>query len=266
VTPPGLFAARTEFLGVVQSTMEEARARAQRGAPHGTTVVAQAQWAGRGRHGRGWVSAPGAGLFLTTLLRPPATADVRGLSLCAGAAVLAAVHALGATQARIKWPNDIWVHEHKLAGVLTELVLPPPPPDGAPQPSQAAPAVLVGVGLNLAPKAPQALQTDAATPPYVGLRALCPSVTPQLAARQVADALEAAYGAWQRQGLGPTLRVFAQYHALANAQVRAQDLSGRAIVGQVLGVAADGGLVLSVGGHTTTLYAGEVTRVRPVKP
>jgi biotin-(acetyl-CoA carboxylase) ligase len=53
---------------------------------------------------------------------------------------------------------------------------------------------------------------------------------------------------------------------LANAQVRAQDLSGRAIVGQVLGVAADGGLVLSVGGHTTTLYAGEVTRVRPVKP
>jgi len=262
VTPaPGLFAARTEHVGVVASTMQEAQARAHAGAPHGTTVVAEGQWAGRGRHGRAWVSAPGAGLFLTTLLRPPPGTNLGGLSLCAGAAVLTAVHRLGATAARLKWPNDIWVQGHKLAGVLTELL----PPQGA---SGGAPAVLVGVGLNLAPKAPPALEAEAAAamPPYVGLWGLCPNVGLTAAARQVTDALEAAYDAWLSEGLEPTRQIFARYHALQGAQVRAQDLGGRAIVGEVLGVAPDGGLVLSVDGQPTTLYAGEVTRVRPAEP
>ena len=247
--PSGLFTARTERLGVVSSTMDEARARAQAGAPHGTTVVARQQLAGRGRHGRTWASAAGAGLFLTTLLRPPAGANLAGLSLCAGAAVLMAVHALGATAARIKWPNDILVGEHKLAGILAERL---PPALAGPEGGHA---VLVGVGLNLASQ-----------PPYIGLAALGLSQNPDAAARQVTDALEAAYDAWLGAGLGPTLKVFAEHHALAGARVRAQDLTGRAIVGEVLGIATDGGLMLSVDGHPTTIYAGEVARVRPVEP
>src|SRR5215472_6479658 len=53
------------------STMNDAAALAKQGEPHGTAVVAEEQTEGIGRHGHSWHSEPGAGLYLSIILRLP---------------------------------------------------------------------------------------------------------------------------------------------------------------------------------------------------
>ena len=101
------------------STMDLAARLAKEGAPHGLVVVADEQTAGRGRHGREWVSAPGRDLLASILFRPrPAI-----LTELQFVSALAAVEVVRATTGRspsIKWPNDIRVDGKKVCGVLLE--------------------------------------------------------------------------------------------------------------------------------------------------
>ncbi len=101
------------------STLDAIHELAAQGAPAGTVVVAEEQTAGRGRDGRTWHS-PAGGVWLGMLLRP-ARAELGVMSVRVGLAVADAVDAmLGRVEARLKWPNDVLLAEHKLAGILCE--------------------------------------------------------------------------------------------------------------------------------------------------
>lgn len=104
------------------STNDVARRIAAEGAPHGATVVADTQTAGRGRAGRRWHSPPGSNLYLSSVLRlalPPEA--IAPLALAVGLAVARASDELvGTGRAAVKWPNDVYLGERKLAGVLVE--------------------------------------------------------------------------------------------------------------------------------------------------
>lgn len=91
-----------------------------RGAPEGFVVFAERQTAGRGQYGRRWESTPSRGLWFSVLLRPPITLNEspRLTSLLAGA-VAAIIDETGCLAA-IKPPNDIYVADRKIAGVLVE--------------------------------------------------------------------------------------------------------------------------------------------------
>src|SRR5512134_3558368 len=84
-------------------------------------VAAEEQSAGRGRRGRRWHSAPGAGITfsLGRRVRRPVR-ELAALSLVAGVAVARALHALGMTAVRLKWPNDLVTGDAKLGGILVE--------------------------------------------------------------------------------------------------------------------------------------------------
>jgi BirA family biotin operon repressor/biotin-[acetyl-CoA-carboxylase] ligase len=116
------------------STNAEALRRAREGAPAGLILRAERQDDGRGQHQRSWHSPPG-GLWFTALLRP---ARVEGLSLIAGLACVRATRALS-VPASLRWPNDVYVGERKLAGILTESYLLGSRVDFA----------LLGIGLNV---------------------------------------------------------------------------------------------------------------------
>lgn len=75
----------------IDSTMIRGSQLAIAGADEGTTVVAEHQTHGRGRHGRSWFSSPGGGLYVSTLLRPSPEqlAFLPSLSLVVGCAVCA---------------------------------------------------------------------------------------------------------------------------------------------------------------------------------
>src|SRR5947209_7695164 len=98
----GVFGARLFYLSETGSTNDHAAAAADRGEPEGTTFVAGAQTAGRGRLGRTWFSPPGAGLYVSTIVRRPSIAP--WITLAGGVAVAEGIGTATALPVQIKWP------------------------------------------------------------------------------------------------------------------------------------------------------------------
>jgi BirA family biotin operon repressor/biotin-[acetyl-CoA-carboxylase] ligase len=123
----------------VDSTNRALARLADRGATEGTVVLAEAQTAGRGRHGSEWFSPEGANLYASVLFHPRIAP--RELPLFAPIASLALAETvwLEGAPARIKWPNDVVVRGRKLGGVLVE----------APVISGRLAYVILGIGVNL---------------------------------------------------------------------------------------------------------------------
>ena len=110
------------LLDKTESTNDAAMGLASEGAGHGTVVIADSQGHGRGRQGRPWRSAPGAGLLMSVILRPAMTPDEAPMLtyLCSLAAAEALRKSTGADIA-LKWPNDLMVKDKKLGGLLIEM-------------------------------------------------------------------------------------------------------------------------------------------------
>jgi BirA family transcriptional regulator, biotin operon repressor / biotin---[acetyl-CoA-carboxylase] ligase len=119
------------------STNERAKELALGGAPGGLVVTADEQTAGRGRRGNEWFAPPGSCLLYSALLRPFATDGSTLLPLAVPVAVCEAAEQAAPVRCQVKWPNDVWVDERKVAGVLVEAR----PDEGW---------AVIGVGLNVA--------------------------------------------------------------------------------------------------------------------
>ena len=82
-------------------------------------MVAEHQSAGRGRQGRSWSAPRGRALTLSVLVRPQ-HARIELLPLAVALAVCEACEAVAPVSCGIKWPNDVWIEERKVAGILIE--------------------------------------------------------------------------------------------------------------------------------------------------
>jgi BirA family biotin operon repressor/biotin-[acetyl-CoA-carboxylase] ligase len=102
------------------STMDDAHGLAAVDAPAGTVVLTDRQTAGRGRNGRRWASASGQGIWMTMIERPNDPSAVDVLSLRLGLRSARALDRYAASPIRLKWPNDVFSGEGKLAGILVE--------------------------------------------------------------------------------------------------------------------------------------------------
>lgn len=127
-------------LDTVDSTNEEIKRQARKGAEHGLVCVARTQSAGKGRLGRKWASKPDTGIFMSVLLRPDIPPlEVSGITLAAGLAVCKAVQKATGCCAKIKWPNDVVIGRKKICGILTEMSAE----------SDRVEFVVVGIGVNV---------------------------------------------------------------------------------------------------------------------
>ena len=140
---------RVELFASTTSTLDVAHRLAAEGAPAGTLIVADQQTAGRGRGGKNWASAPGAGLWLTLIERPSDTSGLDVLSLRVGLAAARALDRFAAEPIRLKWPNDLFIDRGKLAGILVE----------ARWRESALEWVAVGLGINV--RAPEGVDGSA---------------------------------------------------------------------------------------------------------
>jgi BirA family biotin operon repressor/biotin-[acetyl-CoA-carboxylase] ligase len=103
--------------------MHEAATLAAAGAPSGTAVVAEEQTAGQGRHGHSWHSEPGAGLYVSIVLRLPLPPDsLPVLTLALGLATAETIARATDLQPDLRWPNDVMLGDKKAAGILVQLV------------------------------------------------------------------------------------------------------------------------------------------------
>ena len=125
----------------IDSTNTEAANQAKRGADEGLCVVAGRQTAGRGRHGRVWISPPDAGIYFSIVLRPRLeTRFLPLLTLMSAVAVHDTLENLFQIDCDIKWANDIHVRGKKICGILAETCE-----------TTNGLAVIVGIGINLKP-------------------------------------------------------------------------------------------------------------------
>ena len=233
------------------STQDAVRAAARAGAAPGTCWVAAEQSSGRGRQGRAWEAPAGTALLTSVLLRP--AGPLGWVPLAAGLAVIDALRSCARVEARLKWPNDVLAEGgRKLAGLLAEV---------EPRaPRRSAPAVVLGIGLNLGVEhfpagiAGASLHrlTDPLPPPLPEevLAALLTALTPRLAQVGAGQAgLDRLRADWKASatGLGATVRAVTP---------------GGELHGVATGLDADGALLITdPAGTVHRLVAGDVHTV-----
>jgi BirA family transcriptional regulator, biotin operon repressor / biotin---[acetyl-CoA-carboxylase] ligase len=225
------------------STMDLARAHVVGGACEPCWFVADSQTAGRGRHGRVWVS-PAGNLHATLALSGPcAGADAPELGFVAGLALHRAVHAVSSHQhpaLAIKWPNDLLLDGAKVAGLLLE---------GLQVGDRFC--VLIGFGVNIA-----------AAPADTPYRAVC--LAPDAEPPGMRNALFAALSAqwllaealWQ-SGFSHVRDSWLGLAHGIGTEVRVKPPSGE-LRGRMLGIDARGRLLLATPGGEVLIDAGDL--------
>jgi BirA family transcriptional regulator, biotin operon repressor / biotin---[acetyl-CoA-carboxylase] ligase len=131
---------KIHYFDCLASTMDLAMQLGMQSAPNGTLVLAESQTRGHGRLGRSWFSPKYKGIYLSLILRPqisPAAAPI--LTLMSAVSICEAVNAVVGLDVQIKWPNDILIHNKKLAGILTEMNAE----------TDKVNFVVIGIGLNV---------------------------------------------------------------------------------------------------------------------
>ena len=195
-----------EVLPSIDSTNTELMRRARAGRTEPVLLVAETQTAGRGRLGRDWHSgaATDVGASLTFSLGLPLhLADWSGLSLAVGVSVASSLH----PDVQLKWPNDLWWQDRKLAGILIETAS-----------LGATRYAVIGVGLNIAPRQAAGL----ATPPAC-LQELLPDVDAPQALLRLAAPLVQAVRRFEARGFAPFRAAFLARDALAGRAVTLSD-------------------------------------------
>jgi len=108
--------------------------------PHGSTVRADYQSSGRGQYGRMWLSAAGQNLLLSIHIDAEVVPEPHHfITMATGLGVIQSLQTYGIHNAKLKWPNDVYLENHKLAGILVEKVSAP----------HQKSSFVVGIGLNV---------------------------------------------------------------------------------------------------------------------
>jgi BirA family biotin operon repressor/biotin-[acetyl-CoA-carboxylase] ligase len=219
-----------ELLESTTSTLDVAHRLAAEGAPSGTLVIANEQTAGRGRGGKTWQSAAGAGLWLTLIERPADPSGLSVLSLRVGIAAAEALDRFAVEPIRLKWPNDLYIDRSKLAGVLTE----------ARWREQSVEWVAIGLGINMKP--PLNVQ---------GAAWLEPGTTRVEVLGELIPALRTAANA-----AGP-LSSLEMEEFNARDMARGRDCREPAL-GRVVGIAPSGELLVALADSVTSFRSGSL--------
>ena len=235
---------RIEWFPRIDSTMRVAAQLARDGCPSGTIVGATEQTLGVGRHGHTWHSAPGAGLYVSLVLRWPLPSETLPLvMLSLGIAGHRAIAQTAGLRPDLRWPNDVLLNGKKCAGVLARF---------------ENEAVIAGIGINVTHESFPAEIAELAT----SIRLAGASVRHEDVLVALARAVDDLGGALMERGSGRILSEFARLSSFANGRRVCVDQDGVSLEGTTCGLDASGFLRLRQDNGTVhTILAGGV---RPI--
>jgi BirA family transcriptional regulator, biotin operon repressor / biotin---[acetyl-CoA-carboxylase] ligase len=218
------------------STNREASVLAQKGAAHGTTVVAESQSGGYGRHGRAWFSPAGFNIYCSVIIREErqkrsASQWVPWVPLVTALAVTEATQQVAAVSLSLKWPNDLLLHDRKVGGILCESTL--TTTNGA--------IMVIGIGLNVnVPPAsfPEELRPIAASLIEASHR----SIDRNRLIAQLLGELEHCLDELQSNGAARLRQAYLARCATLGRQVKIQFTNDQQILGTAEALADDGAL------------------------
>ncbi len=253
-------AANTGWLVSVEPTLASTNASLlQRGMLAGQpppALLTEWQTGGRGRRGRAWASAPGGSVLLSVGWQfAGGAATLAGLSLVVGLAIVDALSQCGASDLKLKWPNDVLWRGLKCGGVLIELS------GDALGPTTA----IIGIGLNvhLPEHARQAIDQA-----VTDLSHCAPQVAwdRNFLCNTLLTALTRTLTQFASAGFAPFTQRWHAVHAHQGAQVRAILPDGQVLEGIATGVNASGALMLQTAKMNYTLTSADVSLRAQPKP
>jgi BirA family biotin operon repressor/biotin-[acetyl-CoA-carboxylase] ligase len=241
--------ADVEVLNVIGSTNQYLKDKSI-DVENGHTCLAEAQTAGRGRHGRKWISPYAASLYLSMHWSFSGGYSVLGgLSLAIGVAIVDALNQCGVQGIQLKWPNDIYAQGKKLAGVLIEV-------EGQIGSNCKA---IIGVGLNVAlPKNVQIIDQ-----PWIDLAQLTdPLINRNFLAGTLINELARSLTLFERDGLKPIISKWRALDIYANKAVKLI-IGTQSITGINQGIDENGAILLETELGVKAYHGGE-NSVRPI--
>ncbi|PKF49142.1 bifunctional biotin--[acetyl-CoA-carboxylase] ligase/biotin operon repressor BirA [Enterovibrio nigricans] len=211
----------------------------------GTACLAEYQQSGRGRRGRAWFSPFGANLYLSMYWRLDAgMAAAMGLSLVVGVSMAETLNQLGAKNVRVKWPNDLYWNDRKLAGILVEMT------------GQAGDAahLVIGMGLNVSMP-----ETDAVDQVWANLKDACNPLPDKndLAAALINGVTEALLQ-YEDVGMAGFVAKWDKYDNFNGRAVKLL-MGERVVKGVARGINEQGALMLETELGITPYLGGEIS-------
>lgn len=212
--------------------------------------LCEIQSAGRGRRGRLWVSPFGASIAMSLARTFREGARVKpALSLAVGVAISRALDRTGARDVRLKWPNDVWLADRKIGGVLVELKAE----------AEGAAQVVIGIGLNLRLSAEARRAIEAGGARVGALQDACPApLSRNTLAAALLEELLSMLARFEAEGFAPFRPEWLALDALGGRAARVLGGQG-GIAGIARGVDVDGALLLEDGGRMHRFVSGEVS-------
>jgi BirA family biotin operon repressor/biotin-[acetyl-CoA-carboxylase] ligase len=218
-------------------------------------ALAEHQTAGRGRMGKVWSAPPSSSVCLSvayTFCEP--AGSLPSLSLAIGVAVVELLKEMGVANVALKWPNDLFVADAKLGGILIE----------ARDPAGSNPTVVIGLGLNvdLSGFAHAEIAPDRAGPITDLRQCVAPLPSRTALARDLIDAIGAAVQRFDSQGFAAFAASWDHCDWLRGRQTIVDTGAGR-ITGVAAGVDADGALLLLTSQGSRAVPSGSVAVAMP---
>ncbi|QPK15988.1 bifunctional biotin--[acetyl-CoA-carboxylase] ligase/biotin operon repressor BirA [Pectobacterium versatile] len=212
----------------------------------GDACLAEYQQSGRGRRGRQWFSPFGANLYLSLYWRlEQGPAAAVGVSLVIGIVMAEVLHKLGADGVRVKWPNDLYLKDRKLAGILVELT----------GKTGDAANLVIGAGINLQMRAPA---PDTINQGWINLQEAGIEINRNTLASTLISELRSALVIFELQGLEPFISRWEKLDNYFNRPVRLI-IGNREIHGIDRGIDRRGALLLESDGLITPYIGGEIS-------
>lgn len=238
------------FFDRVDSTNRLGRDYALQKAEEGLVILAESQAQGKGRLGRVWESPPGVNLYISVILRPTIPPVVAPqITLLAGVAGAKALARASGLETRIKWPNDIFIHGKKVAGILAEMETEGP----------KIRFVILGVGVNVN------WEGGEVSPDLQGLATSLRAeggreFSRALVAAELLGELEREYELFLQEGFSPRLREEWNRLSWIKQKWATVKVMDQEFAGQVRGLDTDGALLLvDRQGNIQRLIAGDVS-------
>ena len=212
----------------------------------GDVCVAEYQQAGRGRRGRQWFSPFGTNLYLSMYWRlEQGPAAAIGLSLVIGIVIAEVLQRLGAHDVRVKWPNDLYLNDKKLAGILVELT----------GKTGDAAQIVMGAGINLAMKS---VVSEVVNQGWINLQQVGLNIDRNQLAVSLIKELRQALIHFEREGLTPFLSRWQLLDNYINRPVKLI-IGEREVFGIARGINEQGGLLLEQDGVIKAWVGGEIS-------
>lgn len=212
----------------------------------GDTCVAEYQQAGRGRRGRKWFSPFGANLYLSMYWRlEQGPAAAIGLSLVIGIVIAEVLQQLGADQVRVKWPNDIYLQDRKLSGILVELT----------GKTGDAAQIVSGAGINLVMRR---VESDVVNQGWISLQEAGVVIDRNLLAARLIKELRLGLELFEQEGLAPYLPRWEKLDNFIHRPVKLI-IGDKEIYGISRGIDAQGALLLEQDGVIKAWVGGEIS-------